>query len=122
LVAVWRERQELRQGKVVATSEEYRFYATSLDRDQHNAQALLEIIRGHWGACEIGAHYRRDVSLGEDACRVRQAAQPLTTLRNLVLGLFELAGRRAGKATAWVPGWQRRMSVSQALKRRRQAG
>jgi hypothetical protein len=50
-VAVWRERQELRQGKVVATSEEYSFYATSLARDQHHAQALLEILRGHWDAC-----------------------------------------------------------------------
>ena len=96
-VAVWRDRQELRQGKVVAISEEYRFYATSLDRDQHSAPVLLEIIRGHWDACEIGAHYRRDVSLGEDACRVRQAAQPLATLRNLVLGLFEWRGGARAK-------------------------
>ena len=28
-VAVWRERQELRRGKVVDESEEYSFYATS---------------------------------------------------------------------------------------------
>jgi hypothetical protein len=120
-IAVWRERQELRRGKVVDTQEEYSFYATSLDRDQHSAQALLESIRAHWSACEIGAHYRRDVSLGEDACRVRQGAQPLTTLRNLVLGLFELRERRRPDKANSVPSWQRRMTASQAIKLLREA-
>ena len=86
-IAVWRERQELRQGKVVDTQEEYQFYCASLARDEHTAPELLEIIRGHWSACEIGAHYRRDVTLGEDASQIRKAAQPMATLRNLVLGL-----------------------------------
>jgi hypothetical protein len=100
----------------------HQFCATSLTGDQHSAQGLLEIIRSHWDACEIGAHYRRDVSLGEEACRVRQAAQPLTTLRNPVLGLYELKERRIGKPTASVPSWRRRMSASQALRFLRQPG
>ena len=70
-IAVWRERQELRQGKVTEQSEEYSFYCTSAAPGQYSAQQLLEKIRKHWSASENGAHYRRDVSLGEDHSRVR---------------------------------------------------
>ena len=66
-VAVWRERKELRQGKVTEESEEYSFYCTSAAPKQYSAQQLLQIIRNHWSSSENGAHYRRDVSLGEDA-------------------------------------------------------
>jgi hypothetical protein len=48
------------------------------------------------------------VSLGEDACRVRQAAQPLTTRRNLVLGLYELREWRPGRECL-APGGRRPM-------------
>src|SRR5208283_322492 len=37
-LAVWRERQELRQGKVIEESEEYSFYCTSAARGQYSAQ------------------------------------------------------------------------------------
>ncbi|HYL96940.1 MAG TPA: hypothetical protein VET69_14140, partial [Terriglobales bacterium] len=40
-LAVWRERQELRRGKVVETSEEYSFYCTSAAPNQYSAQRLL---------------------------------------------------------------------------------
>jgi len=121
-VAVGRERQELRQGKVVDTQADYSFYATSLGVDEQDAPALAQIIRGHWNACESGAHYRRDVSLGEDACRVRQAAQPLATLRNLILGLFEWRERQRPRPAPSVPSWRRRMTASRALRLLRQAG
>lgn len=37
---------------------------------------LETILRGHWSAIENGTHYRRDVTLGEDANRTahRQGA------------------------------------------------
>jgi hypothetical protein len=117
-IAVWRQRQKLRKGKVVEETEEYSFYVSSVAHDEYSSQELLEIIRGHWSACEIGSHYRRDVSLGEDASLIagRTGAFVMATLRNLVLGLFELQ-KRDGKATApYVPGWIRRMTGSQALK------
>lgn len=115
-IAVWRERQLLRQGKVVQIEEEYQFYSTSLGQAEHTAQELLEIIRGHWSAIEIGAHYRRDVTLGEDASRIRKAAQPMATLRNLVLGLFELQKDREQTDAEYVPQWQRKMTASMAIK------
>lgn len=117
-IAVWRERQELRRGEVVEESQEYSFYVTSLDQEQATARQLAQHIRGHWAACENGSHYRRDVTLGEDASQIsgRNAAQAMAILRNLVLGLFELH-KDKGKANApFVPGWQRKMTASAALK------
>lgn len=115
-IAVWREREELRQGKVINKEEEYQFYCTSLSQAEHTAPELVQIIRGHWSACEIGAHYRRDVTLGEDASRIRRGAQPMATLRNLVLGLFELQKDRERTDSKYVPGWQRKMTASMAIK------
>lgn len=116
-IAVWRERQKLRQGKIIEQSEEYSFYASSLAYDEHDPQALSGFIRGHWDACEIGSHYRRDVSLGEDASLIRgKRAHVMATLRNLVLGLFELSKRRGQASAPNVPGWRRKMSGSQALR------
>jgi len=117
-IALWRERQHLRKEKVVESSEEYVYYATSLAREQRTAAELHQIIRGHWGACENGAHYRRDVTLGEDASLIasRTGAFVMATLRNIVLGLFELHKHRAKTTEKYLPGWLRKMTASQALK------
>ena len=116
-VAVWRDRQELRQGKVTQQSEEYSFYCTSAAQGQYSAQQLLEFIRGHWAGCENGAHYRRDVSLGEDASRIsgRSGAFVMATLRNLLLGLFELQQHRGQTKARTFPGWRRKLTDSQKL-------
>jgi len=115
-VSVWRERQELRQGKVTQESQEYSFYCTSAAKEQYSAQELLQVIRGHWAGSENGAHYRRDVSLGEDASRISgSGAFVMATLRNLLLGLFELQKHR-GKTTAKTfPSWRRQLTQSQKL-------
>lgn len=113
---MWRERQKLRQGKVSESSEQYRFDASSLCLDEYSAQEIAEMIRGHWGACENGSHYRRDVSLGEGASLVRQAAHAMAVVRNLVLGLFELEKDQGKTNAASVPGWQRRLSASGAIR------
>ena len=62
---------------------------TSLSADQADPARLLGLVRGHWGI-ENELHYRRDVTLGEDACRVSSwcAAQVLAILNNLVLALL----------------------------------
>lgn len=48
---------------------------TSLPPDQANATTLLAYLRNHWGI-ENSLHYVRDVTLGEDACRVRSGDAP----------------------------------------------
>ena len=66
---------------------------TSLSRLAADAGALLGYSRGHWGI-ENGLHYTRDVTLGEDRCRVRrgQAPRVLASLRNVAVYLLRNAG------------------------------
>ena len=71
-------------------------YAASLAVKEHDDAAMLALIRGHWSAIENGTHYRRDVTLGEDANRTanRNGAAVLATLRNLANGIYELQKER----------------------------
>lgn len=57
------------------------------------------------------------MSLGEDACRIgqRTGAQVMATLRNLVLGLFELQKHRGQTQVRTFPGWRRRLTDTQKL-------
>jgi hypothetical protein len=66
---------------------------TSLLPERASAEELLAFWRGHWGI-ETRLHYVRDVTLGEDACRVRTGAAPqvLAAMRNTVVSLVRLAG------------------------------
>jgi predicted transposase YbfD/YdcC len=63
---------------------------TSLSADRADAKALLVQVRDHW-KIENSLHYVRDVTLGEDACRVRcgTAPQVLAAIRNTVLHLLK---------------------------------
>jgi hypothetical protein len=102
---------------VTEISEEYSFYSTSVAPQQSSAPQLLQFIRDHWAATENGAHYRRDVSLGEDACRIAQrtGAFVMATLRNLLLGLFELQRHRGKTRARTFPGWRRKLTNTQKL-------
>jgi hypothetical protein len=95
---VFRLKRERRMGEKLET--EVVFGIASLGRERAGAAELLELTRGHWGI-ENGLHGRRDVTLREDACRVRKAAAPqvLAVLRNLVIYLFPHSGR-SGLAAA----------------------
>ena len=62
---------------------------TSLGPDRAGASRLLELTRGHWGI-ENKLHHVRDVTMGEDACRVRKGTAPqvLAALRNVCVHLL----------------------------------
>lgn len=66
---------------------------TSLGRREASAARLLRIARQHWHI-ENRLHYVRDVSLGEDTCRVRSGSAPqlLAGLRNAVIRLIRGTG------------------------------
>ena len=66
---------------------------TSLSREQADAEKLLALTRGHWGI-ENGSHYRRDVTLGEDASRIRKGDAPevMASLRSAVIHLAQEVG------------------------------
>ena len=84
------ERQRTIRGQ--ATTE-VAYGVTSLDRTKADAADLLRLNRGHWGI-ENRLFHVRDVTLGEDACRVRSGSAPqiLSTLRNTTLYLLNTAG------------------------------
>jgi hypothetical protein len=69
------------------------FGITSADRARADAKRLLKLTRQHWGI-ENGVFYVRDVSMGEDQCRVRSGDAPkvLSTLRNVALNLLNRIG------------------------------
>lgn len=62
---------------------------TSLSMKRANAATLLAILREHW-RIENGLHYVRDVTSGEDACRLRSGTAPqvLAALRNAAIHLL----------------------------------
>lgn len=62
---------------------------TSLTPAQAPAERLLRLLRDHW-RIENCLHYVRDVTSGEDACRVRtgHAPQVLAGRRNAVVHLL----------------------------------
>lgn len=81
------ERTVTRQGK---TTHELAYGLTSLTPQQAPPLHLLSLVRQHWHI-ENRTHWRRDVSLGEDACRVTTGQAPfvLAALNNAVLALVD---------------------------------
>ncbi len=80
-------RRERTAGGVTAVEDVYGI--SSLSRERADAARFLALLRDHWGI-ENELHYRRDVTLGEDACRVRKGAagSVLAGLRNAALVLL----------------------------------
>jgi predicted transposase YbfD/YdcC len=76
-----------------ATERETTFYITSLPPSEAGAARLLRLVRSHW-LVENQVHYVRDVTGGEDACRVRTANAPevLAGLRNATHAVLRASG------------------------------
>jgi predicted transposase YbfD/YdcC len=92
-----------RNGHSYRTSCEVEFGITSLTREQVAPEQLLQIRRTHWGI-ETGLHYRRDVTLQEDATRmtVGNTGKIMASINNLVLALIRQAGfHNAAQARRW---------------------
>lgn len=74
-------RSERRIKKTAASSTESRYYLSSALPGEYRPEQWLSLIRGHWGGVEIRNHWRRDVLMGEDRSRSRNA----NLLANLAL-------------------------------------
>lgn len=85
------ERTITRNGK---TTREFAYGLTSLSQPQASPPHLLSLVRQHWHI-ENRNHWRRDVTLGEDACLVSmgQIPQVLAALNNAVLALVDFTKR-----------------------------
>lgn len=83
-------RTRLRTGQ---TTVQVRYAITSLTPKQVSLPQLATLWRNHW-TIENKVHYVRDVSLGEDAARMRSghAVESLAALRNAVMALLRAEG------------------------------
>ena len=81
----------VKRGEVETREVEYAI--TSVGPEWADAATLLGWWRGHWGI-ENRLHWVRDVTMGEDASRVRHGSAPqaLAGLRNAAIGLLRLLG------------------------------
>lgn len=68
---------------------EVAYAITSVPPETAGPAMLLGWWRGHWGI-ENRSHYVRDVSMGEDASRIRSGAAPqiMAAFRNAAIGLL----------------------------------
>ena len=104
-VRIIRERRRLGAKK---WESETVYAITDLDAADAQPHVLAYFAREHW-QIENGIHYVRDVTLGEDASRIRTGSGPqvMATLRNLTIGLHRLAGAEniasALRKAAWDP-------------------
>lgn len=87
-----RQFQWRRNGVCYRTSCEVEFGITSLTRAKATPERLLDIRRAHWGI-ETGLHYRRDVTMKEDATRmtVGNTGKVMACINNLILALIRQA-------------------------------
>lgn len=81
------EREIVRNGKL---THEVVYGITSVPAVAAEPGRLLDLVRQHWHL-ENRVHWRRDVTLGEDGCQVKQrrAAQALAAVNNGVLMLMD---------------------------------
>jgi predicted transposase YbfD/YdcC len=97
--------QSLRKGR---WHTEVHYKITSLPPERAGPADLLRWGRAHW-AIENQLHYVRDVTLGEDASRIRSgvAPQAMAAIRNLIVAVLQREGmtnRAAGvRHFAWHP-------------------
>ena len=91
-------------------------YASSLSLGERDAAAIAAAVRSHWSAMENGTHYRRDETLGEDACRTadRTGAAALASLRNLANGIYELEHERERTRVDTLRSWCQQQTFSSA--------
>jgi len=78
---IWHETYQGKTRQVV-------YGLTSLSPQEASPERLLSLVRHYWGI-ESGLHYRRDVTLHEDAIRlmVANSGRNMAILNNLVIGL-----------------------------------
>lgn len=88
-------------------SVQVHYKITSLSPAQAGARELLALSRGHWGI-ENRVHYVRDVTLAEDASRIRtgSAPQAMAAIRNWVLTVLRQADIANIAAGLRQFGWQ----------------
>jgi predicted transposase YbfD/YdcC len=91
---VFRLERDIRLVRPNTKRHEIVYGITSLTASQAGPSQLLAIVRSHWDQ-ENGLHYRRDVTLKEDASRFTDwtVAEAMAIINNLILALLLRGGK-----------------------------
>jgi predicted transposase YbfD/YdcC len=83
-------RSERTVKKTSTTTTESRYYLSSAPAEEYRPEQWLNLIRGHWAGVEIRNHWRRDVLMGEDGSRSRNAnlLANVALIRNALLQIL----------------------------------
>lgn len=83
-------RSERTLKKTGQSTLESRYYLSSIALKEHTPQQWLDRICGHWAGVEIRNHWKRDVFMGEDRSRSRNAnlLANLALIRSALLSLL----------------------------------
>lgn len=87
-----------------ATWETRRETALYVCTRELSAQAAANAVRNHW-SIENSLHHVRDVTLGEDASRIRRQPGVFAQLRTCALNLLRQAGHDNINAARQIVGW-----------------
>ena len=76
--------------KTGQSTQESRYYLSSIPPNQHMPKQWLHLICGHWGGVEVRNHWRRDALMGEDRSRSRNPnlLANLALIRSALLSLL----------------------------------
>ena len=79
-----RQREIIRQGKVIDSQPETTYLVSSHKGNDSNAQRLIDLSRGHW-TIENKLHHKKDRSMNEDRYRARNGlARIMCYIRSVV--------------------------------------
>jgi hypothetical protein len=86
---VFQLEREICENRTGEWRQEVVYGLMSLTAAEAGPRRILDLVRIHWNM-ENDLHYRRDVTFGEDACRLRhgQAPRIMAIFNNLVLALL----------------------------------
>lgn len=84
------------------STEETRYFISSMKSHERTASRWLQLIRGHWAGVEIRNHWRRDAIWMEDKTRSRNAniVGALALIRNSLLAVVSDEVDRYGSLPA----------------------
>jgi hypothetical protein len=89
---VFRLERRVKQVRTGIESSEVVYGMTSCDPKVGTAEQMLKWTRAYWGI-ENGLHYRRDVTLHEDATRISKSlsnlARAIATINNFIVSLAQ---------------------------------
>lgn len=90
---VFRLERYRQQSRTTKESTEVIYGITSRGPERATAEQMLQWTRNYWGI-ENGLHYRRDVTLREDATRISQPAlaQTISVINNFIVAIAQKLG------------------------------